>query len=589
MSSEYPAPRRAAEAPPPSRLIWWIAGLVILALVVTAIILVPRFWSSPAESAEPTAVSPSPTVGCTDPQVIVAVSSDYASQLESAAKAHNSVQGSCAVEIVSYANAEQLTGLATAKERPAAAFITAAPVEATTTAVGGEVTDGGVIGRSVGVVAVPETLVSALGWNGSPSWADLSTTLPNGQHWTSAGHPDLGSFNLALAQASSSGLTRGFLSGMAGAALSKDSAGLTQTDLVSPPVQNLMLGLVRQATITADEPAQLVEKLRQADAEGKLASTVSAAILDEQAVRAYNAAKPKTTLKAFYPKESAVALDVRYLVRPDAAAAAKTFGEFLTGAEGQKALKEAGLRGADGSASESFGELLNSVDTPSETVLAVPGEVATGLVQGWSRLTMPGRFLVLMDVSGSMAAKVPRTSRTRLQFAQEAAITGMQLVPPKAEIGLWEFSTHLDGDKDYRELVPVGPIKETIDGKTRLEALIAATKGLTPHNDTGMYDTALAGFRAMKESYSPGQPNVVVLITDGRNDDSDGISLAKLKATLQSEQDPDKPVRFLTLAFGRDADAASLAQIAKATGGSAFRSPNPADIGKVFFQALTNG
>ena len=58
-------------------------------------------------------------------------------------------------------------------------------------------------------------------------------------------------------------------------------------------------------------------------------------------------------------------------------------------------------------------------------------------------------------------------------------------------------------------------------------------------------------------------------------------------ATIRAEQDPERPVRFLTIAYGADADAAALAAIASASGGTAYSSPNPADIGRVFFRALT--
>ena len=99
-----------------------------------------------------------------------------------------------------------------------------------------------------------------------------------------------------------------------------------------------------------------------------------------------------------------------------------------------------------------------------------------------------------MDVSGSMADLVPGTGRSKLQYAQEAAITGMRLVPTAAEIGLWEFSTPLDGRRDYRELVSLGPVAETSGGRTRLDDLVAGVRGLSTVDDTGLYDTALAAF-----------------------------------------------------------------------------------------------
>ncbi len=91
----------------------------------------------------------------------------------------------------------------------------------------------------------------------------------------------------------------------------------------------------------------------------------------------------------------------------------------------------------------------------------------------------------------------------------------------------------------------------------------------------------------MSESYSPGEPNVVVLLTDGRNDDPNSPDLSSLLATLEAEQDQARPVRFPTIAYGADADQKALASIAATTKGSAYVSPDPADIGQVFFRALS--
>ena len=113
-------------------------------------------------------------------------------------------------------------------------------------------------------------------------------------------------------------------------------------------------------------------------------------------------------------------------------------------------------------------------------------------------------------------------------------------------------------------------------------------KGLTPVDGTSLYDTALAAFRDVQRSYRPGEPNVVVLLTDGRNDDPDSLSRAALLRRLRSEQDPDRPVHLLTIAYGQHADVGVLRAMSRVTGGHAYASPNPAEIGRVFFQALSS-
>ena len=80
----------------------------------------------------------------------------------------------------------------------------------------------------------------------------------------------------------------------------------------------------------------------------------------------------------------------------------------------------------------------------------------------------------------------------------------------------------------------------------------------------------------------------MVLLTDGINDDpSGGIDRAELLRRLKAEQDEDRPVRIITIAYGTDADAASLKMISDATGGLAFVSKDPRDILRVFTDVIT--
>ena len=64
-------------------------------------------------------------------------------------------------------------------------------------------------------------------------------------------------------------------------------------------------------------------------------------------------------------------------------------------------------------------------------------------------------------------------------------------------------------------------------------ARLQATDG-----DTGLYDTTLAAFRSEKRWYAPDRINIVVLLTDGINDDpTGGIDRAELLRRLKAEQD----------------------------------------------------
>lgn len=454
----------------------------------------------------------------------------------------------------------------------------------------------GTVASTLAVLAMPRPMAEAAGWlDGPVAWDDVAETVLDPDGWAARGRPELGALTVSLADPGVAEASRVGLAGLAAGAVGTSPADLTESDVQGQSVQGALLALDRQVTRAATSQATLVEALEAADGADELSATTSVALLDERAVLAFNRQSPATPLVAVYPQGGAAPIEISYatVVGPDISqaqhVAAQALGEYLLGSAGQELLARDGLRGVDGAPPADL-TADSGVSAEAEVAAASPpADVLAALAGGWQHLQNPGRFLVLIDVSGSMADAVAGTGRTKLQFAQDAAIQGMSLVPDAAEIGLWEFATELDGDTDHRELVPVGEVSDQLGSQTRLETLTGAVRGLTPRADTALYDTGLAAFRAMRETYQAGEPNVIILITDGRNDDPGSISLDSLLEKIEDEQDPDAPVRLLTLAYGADADSASLAAMAEATGGTAYTSPNPADIGAVFFEALNAG
>jgi Ca-activated chloride channel family protein len=217
--------------------------------------------------------------------------------------------------------------------------------------------------------------------------------------------------------------------------------------------------------------------------------------------------------------------------------------------------------------------------------------VVAATLQSWNAARKRSNVLAVYDVSGSMKEEVPGTGgRTKIDIVKQAAGQALALFAPETNLGTWLFSTNLDGNKDWVESVPIGPTNAKLpNGKSRREVLAEALNRLqATDGDTGLYDTTLAAFRSLQRSYAPQRLNIVVLLTDGINDDpGGGISRADLLRRLKAEQDKDRPVRIITIAYGADADAASLKLIADATGGLAFVSRDPRDILRVFTDAIT--
>jgi hypothetical protein len=104
--------------------------------------------------------------------------------------------------------------------------------------------------------------------------------------------------------------------------------------------------------------------------------------------------------------------------------------------------------------------------------------------------------------------------------------------------------------------------------------------------DTALYETILAGYKAMRDTWEPGRVNSLIMMTDGENDDPNGPTQEQLLAELGKLKDPKRPVRVILIAFGPDVAPASLKPITDLTGGGVFAAPDPAKIGEIFVQAI---
>jgi Ca-activated chloride channel family protein len=81
--------------------------------------------------------------------------------------------------------------------------------------------------------------------------------------------------------------------------------------------------------------------------------------------------------------------------------------------------------------------------------------------------------------------------------------------------------------------------------------------------------------------------NAVVLLTDGKNEYQPDQDVVSLEQEL-SPEDTSRSVRFFPIAYGGDADLATLKGIAEAARGAAYDASDPASIDKVFTAVLSN-
>ncbi|HET7802533.1 MAG TPA: hypothetical protein VFL38_19075, partial [Humibacillus xanthopallidus] len=93
-------------------------------------------------------------------------------------------------------------------------------------------------------------------------------------------------------------------------------------------------------------------------------------------------------------------------------------------------------------------------------------------------------------------------------------------------------------------------------------------------------------YQTAMKNYDPDRVNAVVVMTDGRNDDPNGISLEQLKANLRGASDPTKPIAITTIGIGPDVDPKALTAISRMTYSDFYSAPSPGDMTTVLARAL---
>lgn len=361
-----------------------------------------------------------------------------------------------------------------------------------------------------------------------------------------------------------------------------------QTALAGTPEGDRLLGaaMIEMSRLVAD-PYELVAWAGE-DVEG-----ASSVVATEQLVTQQRSGTAVTPLEPLVPAEGTGSLTYSWVPLPGSdngvgmREALTALEEALTGEAGAADVRAAGFRAPGDDA----GPDLPGVPDSAAGTLPPPGTAdADAVVTLWRTVAVDMRMLAVIDVSGSMLQ--PAGDQTRIALAGASAQTAMSVFPLTSQVGLWVFSTDHPGGTDWTELAPITPLHAESGAGTHRDTLLEAAATLSEHArpgaDTGLYDTVLAAYREVQESYEPGYVNSVVLLTDGVNEDDDGITFDELLAELQALIDPSRPIPVITVGMGPGADEEVLRLIAAQTGGRSYLARDPADIRTVFVDALTH-
>lgn len=353
--------------------------------------------------------------------------------------------------------------------------------------------------------------------------------------------------------------------GVASVAAGKSTRGEFRQGMVSMVTQRLNLA-----------PGQDTDEARL-----KLAdSSVTPVVASEQQYLAYMREHKRSRLMAKAPSSGTVALTyplVNTAEQTRKSRAAKAGAVLVAAAasgKGRKVINDAGYRNPDGSGIGDEVPLLTFDDVRQiDTALA-----------SWQVIGVPTRTLQVIDTSGSM--RLPAGNSTRAGLLADATDTGMKLQGRNAQAGTWIFGINKGGNgQDWREVAPVKRLDDMSSGTMHRDLVTTATINALRNElggGTGLYDTTLAAYEYMVDTYDPSATNAVVIATDGENEDADSISLDDLLNRLRALRDPARPVQILTLGLTDDADEDALKQIADAVGGVTYIARTASDIKNIF-------
>ncbi|RFS83061.1 VWA domain-containing protein [Actinomadura spongiicola] len=373
----------------------------------------------------------------------------------------------------------------------------------------------------------------------------------------------------------------------------KNAAGMgalmiTSTLLANDPNRNsIFTGIVRtvrESTVpTVDAEFTQFRKGRG----GKQPITLSS----EQALWKYNQTGPEEPAVALYPLEGTLPLDYPFTVTSEDAGkreGARLLEKAMTTEATRGDVRQQGFRTTDGRAPTGFTDRSGVDPAPPRRLPPPKDPDVARIMQAWSKLTLGLRILSLIDVSGSMAEQVA-PNVNRLQAIAQVSQGGLSMMSNDTEVGQWLFSTNMNGETPYKEVVPMGPLSDRVGSTTRRGLVLSTLNQMRPkpNGDTGLYRTMLAAYKMMNETYKPEFGNSILLLTDGKNDDPGGPSLPATLKQLRDMQDPNKPIQVNMIGFGGGVDRDELDQIARATNGSVQVAMTPGEIKKIFLQMLS--
>ncbi|MGD9093320.1 MAG: VWA domain-containing protein [Anaerolineales bacterium] len=426
------------------------------------------------------------------------------------------------------------------------------------------------------IIAMWQPMAEALGWpEKSLGWQDISQLAISDEGWSAFGYPEWGDFQFGHTHPnySNSGIVSIIAEAYAGAGKQR---GLTLEDLQNNELQQFMSevesSIIHYGTSTGFFANRMFER-------GP--SYLSAAVMYENLVVAQenkrlSGQSSQLPVVAIYPREGTFWSNHPYAVlnapwvSDNQKEAANIFEAFLLDRPQQERAIELGFRPADPSIPLAAPlDQQHGVDiSQPKTVLEVPpAEVIAGIQSLWREVKKPVDLVVVLDTSGSMEGD-------KISSARGSLVQFIDLLDDRDRLKVVIFNTEL---LTLSELSPVGDKRDEI--KTRVS-------GIVERGGTRLYDATLDAYQDMQEEGDPKHIRAVVVLSDGMDTDSEFRLQELMNKFGAGSEEGGKSIKVFTIAFGGDADADILQQIAESTGGKVYTS-DPTTISEIYAQIAT--
>lgn len=260
---------------------------------------------------------------------------------------------------------------------------------------------------------------------------------------------------------------------------------------------------------------------------------------------------------------------------------------FLGTSAGAAALTAAGLRpaatagtGATRTAPATRGQFAPIADLPEAGAVdpaQLEQQIGTFVV-----LTTPVSMIAAMDMSGSMSDQMPGgpPGLTKIDLIRRLVDGLFDIARPDGRSGVITFHSDPVNRAVLDYSVPVDANAAPGHRERASAAFAAAPVGGTP-----LYNAVVRTYRLALDSYAPGIPNQLVILTDGDNRDTvDTITLEQMAAQLREMIDPQRPINAIVVALGQDADEQTVRQIATAVQGTPLVARDYASYGPAMAQ-----